>query len=135
MVKASCVCGDSAYDFTGKYQAFIACHCIPCRKVTGADRSLNLVVHKDEVTVTSGTDRLVSRRADSGKDLTYHQCKNCGNTMFAISANAPEMYFLKAGLIDDNDFLNALGPPKTEIYCKYLLDWEKTFDGAQVTQN
>lgn len=55
--------------------------------------------------------------------------------MFAVSAKAPEIYFLKAGLIDDNDFMNALGPPKTEIYCKYLLDWEKTFDGAQLTQN
>lgn len=24
MVKASCVCGKSAYDFTGKYQAFVS---------------------------------------------------------------------------------------------------------------
>ncbi|KAI7787500.1 hypothetical protein LA080_015721 [Diaporthe eres] len=135
MVKASCVCGNSGYEFTGKYQAFLACHCIPCRKVTGADRSLNLVVNKDEVKITSGTDRLVSRSADSGKDLTYYQCQNCGNTMFAVSGKDLDTYFLKAGLIDDNDFLNTLGTPKMEIYCKYLWNWERTFEGAQVTQN
>lgn len=55
--------------------------------------------------------------------------------MFAVSGKAPETYFLKAGLIDDTDFLNKLGTPKTEIYCKYLLNWEKTFEGAELTQN
>ncbi|KAJ0123327.1 hypothetical protein J7T55_011792 [Diaporthe amygdali] len=79
MVRASCVCGDSAYEFTGKYQAYVACRCIPCRKVSGADRSMNLIVHKDEVTIISGTDKSVSREADSGKDLTYlWQYNVCG---------------------------------------------------------
>lgn len=55
--------------------------------------------------------------------------------MFAVSGKAPDTYFLKVGLIDDNDFLNTLGAPKMEIYCKYLWNWEKTFEGAQVTQN
>lgn len=104
------------------------------------------------MTITSGTDRLVSRSADSGKELTYYQCQNvswgncrffkygltirkCGNTMFAVSGKAPDTYFLKVGLIDDDDFLNTLGAPKMEIYCKYLWNWEKTFEGAQVTQN
>lgn len=55
--------------------------------------------------------------------------------MFAVSEKAPDTYFLKVGLIDDNDFLNTLGTPKMEIYCKYLWNWEKTFEGAQVTHN
>ncbi|KAL1872372.1 hypothetical protein Daus18300_004342 [Diaporthe australafricana] len=135
MVKASCVCGGSAYEFTGKYLAYLACRCIPCRKVTGADRSLNLIVQKDEVTVTSGTDKLVSREADSGKDLTYHQCQNCGNTMFAVTGKDPSTLVLKIGLIDDTEFLNDLGAPKMEVYCKYLWKWEKTFEGAQLIQN
>ncbi|KAK7720899.1 hypothetical protein SLS64_001192 [Diaporthe eres] len=89
MVKASCVCGNSAYEFTGKYQAFKR------RQREGPD--------------------LLSVSEFSGKDL--------------------DTYFLKAGLIDDNDFLNTLGTPKMEIYCKYLWNWERTFEGAQVTQN
>lgn len=109
MVKGSCVCGQSAYEWTGDYQAFvrppsysklwcsqrsspqkaslishthtqIACHCIPCRKSSGADRSLNFAIKTDTITVApSSPQRKVARKGDSGKDLTYHQCAHVGD--------------------------------------------------------
>lgn len=55
--------------------------------------------------------------------------------MFSKPEGAPEIAFLKIGLIDDREFLDSLGPPKTHFYCKYLLSWEKPFEGAKLVQN
>lgn len=55
--------------------------------------------------------------------------------MFAAPEKGPEILFLKIGLIDDQDFLRGLSAPKTEIYCKYLLPWETTFEGAKLEQS
>lgn len=60
-----------------KHATQIACHCIPCRKSSGADRSLNLAIKADTITVApSSPQKKVTRKGDSGKDLTYHQCAN-----------------------------------------------------------
>lgn len=58
----------------------------------------------------------------------------CGGIMFSEPEKAPVL-FLKVGLIDDQDFLRGLSAPKMEIYCKYLLPWEKTFEGAKLEQS
>lgn len=55
--------------------------------------------------------------------------------MLASPEKAPEIAFLKVGLVDDEDFLNGLGRPAKEIYCKRMWAWEKTFEGATVEQS
>ncbi|CAN8100350.1 unnamed protein product [Discula destructiva] len=135
MVKGSCMCGQATYEYTGEYSAFIACHCIPCRKTSGADRSMNLVIPSSSITVSPTTqEKLTSRKADSGGDLVYHHCANCGGIMFSEPKNAPEVLFLKIGLLDDKEFLDGLGTPQMDIYCKNSWSWEKPIEGAKVAQ-
>lgn len=55
--------------------------------------------------------------------------------MYAAPAGGADVAYLKVGLIDDVDFVNGLGAPKMEIYCKHLWSWEKTFDGAKLIQS
>lgn len=58
----------------------------------------------------------------------------CGNTIFVTSEALAGLFIVKLGLIDDEDFLNNLGPPKGEIYCKNNWAWEKPFEGAEQKQ-
>lgn len=48
---------------------------------------------------------------------------------------APGLLFLKAGLVDDKDFMDKVGAPAKHIYCKNLWAWEKTTPGAEVEQS
>lgn len=89
----------------------VACHCIPCRKSTGADRSLNLVIPKNAVTPTPGSfDRLVSRKGDSGGDLTYYEC---GNVSSHRGCNDLEVFFAIRYWI----LLMPKAPPSAVISC------------------
>lgn len=63
------------------------------------------------------------------------QQQQCGSIMYAAPAGGADVAYLKVGLIDDVDFVNRLGAPKMEIYCKHLWSWEKTFDGAKLIQS
>lgn len=55
--------------------------------------------------------------------------------MYATPGGDQDVAFLKVGLLDDVDFINGLGAPKMEIYCKYLWSWQKTFDNAKLIQS
>ena len=37
---------------------------------------------------------------------------------------------VKAGTIDDKDFLSGLGKPKKEIFCRNMTAWEEKIPGA-----
>lgn len=52
--------------------------------------------------------------------------------MYSEPKNAPEILFLKVGLLDDKEFLDGLGAPKADIYCKNMWKWEKPIEGAKV---
>lgn len=51
--------------------------------------------------------------------------------MFSAPASIPDMLFLKIGLLDDDAFVDGLGPPVLHSYCRNLWTWERTFDGAE----
>lgn len=61
-------------------------------------------------------------------------CQQCGSIMFAEPKKTPDIVFLKVGLLDDKAFLDGLGAPKMDIYCKNLWSWERPIEGAQVAQ-
>lgn len=55
--------------------------------------------------------------------------------MYAAPSKMPEIAFLKVGLLDDKDYVNGLGAPKMEVYCKNLWTWEQNFEGAKLEQS
>lgn len=59
----------------------------------------------------------------------------CGSCLFSEPEVAPEIVFLKAGLIDDKEFMDKVGPPQKHIYCKNFWAWEKPSEGAETEQN
>lgn len=67
--------------------------------------------------------------------LTYRDNGlQCGSIMFSEPKASPEILFLKIGLLDDKGFLDSLGTPKLDVYCKNLWAWEKPIEGAAVQQ-
>lgn len=54
--------------------------------------------------------------------------------MFSAPKSVPDLVFLKVGLLDDDAFVNSLGPPVLHSYCKNLWTWERTFEDADLLQ-
>ncbi|KAM0712389.1 hypothetical protein Q7P37_011484 [Cladosporium fusiforme] len=130
MAKGSCVCGDWTYKYEGDAAAVAVCHCVPCRKTAGSNGSVNSLIPNAQYSQISGTDKLFTRKGDSGKDVTYHQCSNCSTIMWVDCEALPGLKIVKTGTIDDMDVLkNAV--PTLEMYCKDRPDSFKDLSGVE----
>ncbi|GAB7345655.1 hypothetical protein MBLNU457_3945t1 [Dothideomycetes sp. NU457] len=130
-VKGSCMCGDFAFEFTGQPKAKIVCHCIPCRKSSGTTGSYNLWIPSSSFTIKKGIPKLFTRQGDSGSNVTYSNCPICSNLIYVESDAMPDVKLVKMGLIDDREFLEELGKPGMEIYCKNVCAWEEGWEGTE----
>jgi hypothetical protein len=97
----ACLCGDIQYTVAGELNRIIACHCVNCRKISGAGCSHNLVVKTDQLQVTRGEPQVYADTAASGNRLYRHFCGRCGSSLFSRRAAMPEITVLKAGSLDD----------------------------------
>ncbi|KAF2156958.1 hypothetical protein K461DRAFT_7905 [Myriangium duriaei CBS 260.36] len=134
MPKGSCQCGDFAYQFSGEADITLACHCLPCRKTTGTTGSYNLIVPTANFTVTKGIPKKWSRIGDSGKSVTYNNCPICSTLLFVEAEQLPDKMIVKLGTVDDKAYVESVGTPASEIYCKNMVGWEKPWEGAQTVQ-
>jgi len=106
-------------------------HCIPCRKSSGTTGSYNLLIPSSSFTIKKGIPKLFTRQGDSGANVTYHNCPICSNLIYVEADAMPDHKLVKMGLVDDKAFLEELGRPGSEIYCKNMCAWEQGWEGAQ----
>ncbi|KAF4551234.1 Hypothetical protein D9617_14g076910 [Elsinoe fawcettii] len=131
MPTGSCVCGDFAYEFTGEPAAKAACHCIPCRKTSGTPASYNLIVPESQFKLIRGIPKRFTRKGDSGKDVTYNNCPICSTLLWVEAEALAGIKIVKMGGLDDKEYMDKLGMPESEIYCKNMWAWEKGWEGAK----
>lgn len=105
-------------------------HCIPCRKVSGVTASYNLIVPSPSFTLTGGSPKQYTRLGDSGKSVTYNNCPTCSACLWVEAEAREGVKIVKMGAIDDQEFLDGLGKPEMEIYCRNLWGWEEGIGGA-----
>lgn len=97
-----CLCGQIRYRVQGSLDKIIACHCVNCRKASGAACSHNMVLRTDQLTLEQGEPRVYEDTAASGNRLYRYFCGDCGSALFSRRAQVPEMTVLKAGSLDDS---------------------------------
>ncbi|KAL1956385.1 hypothetical protein VTO42DRAFT_7368 [Malbranchea cinnamomea] len=122
MVSGSCLCRNLSYHISEDTSLKPAiCHCLDCQKLSGSTYSTNLLVPFSSFDV-HGTPKTYRRKGDSGKDVTLNFCDNCGHTLFVTAETMPGLVIVKAGTVDDRNWLNSHSP-SVEIYCKDKLGW------------
>ncbi|KAI6837446.1 hypothetical protein KC327_g5005 [Hortaea werneckii] len=117
MPKGSCACGQAQHEYSGEPAAVVVCHCRPCRKFAGMNGSTNAMVKADQYTKPSSSLMQWKRGGDSGKQVAYNNCANCGTIMYVEAEAMPGIYIFKTGTLDDAETLNKLRPGM-EIYTK-----------------
>jgi hypothetical protein len=100
---AECHCGQLKAIATGEPGRVYVCHCKSCQRRTGA------VVHsgsrwdKSQIRI-EGQDKIYGRMADSGFEIRFHFCPNCGSSVFWEGDRFPDVYGIAVGCFADPDF-------------------------------
>jgi len=89
------------------------------------------LIPSSSFTIKKGIAKLFTRQGDSGANVTYHNCPICSNLICVEADAMPGFKIVKMGLIDDKAFLEELGRPGNEIYCKNMCGWEEGWQGAE----
>jgi hypothetical protein len=77
-----------------------ACHCMDCKKTTGATNVVMLIAKNDAFSYAGETD-IYRKRADSGRESDIHRCAKCGCRMFHHNLASSALVFITAGTLDD----------------------------------
>ncbi|KAF7898945.1 uncharacterized protein EAF01_008158 [Botrytis porri] len=132
MPSGGCFCDAIRISYTGEPGAHLLCHCTDCRKITGATYSNNVVLPEGQFKLESGNPKTISKKADSGNQITSHFCGDCGTTLYRTGDSFPNQVILKAGVLDDVNWPNE-NVPKGELYVKERVKWLSEIpDAAQM---
>ncbi|KAF7880423.1 uncharacterized protein EAF02_007269 [Botrytis sinoallii] len=129
MPSGGCFCYAIRISYTGEPGAHLLCHCTDCRKITGATYSNNIVLPEGQFKLESGNPKTISKKADSGNQVTSHFCGDCGTTLYRTGDSFPNQVILKAGVLDDDNWPNE-NVPKGELFVKERVKWLSEIPGA-----
>ena len=100
---AECHCGQLRAITSGDPDSVYVCHCKACQRRTGA------VIHngsrwlKSQVRI-EGEHKTYGRIADSGFEIRFHFCPNCGSSVFWEGDRSPTTCGIAVGCFADPDF-------------------------------
>jgi hypothetical protein len=120
----SCLCGEVRWRLSARPLAINACHCMDCKKTTGATNVVMLIAKSEAFSSTGKTDTY-RKKADSGREMDIHRCAKCGCRMFHHNLASSALVFITAGTLDDSSW----AVPTSHIWV------EKISPGVQIHED
>ena len=99
-----CLCGAVRYTLKARPLTVSACHCIDCKRLTGATNNLSVTVLRDQLE-HSGDTAAYRKTADSGRQADVVRCAKCGTRLWHEPHAAPDRAFLMGGTLDDSSWV------------------------------
>ena len=138
----TCLCGAVSVILTGKPTAVSICHCVICRKLSGAPFSAQALVKGTQVSVVSNGDDAGDRNGGDGSSqqassvasrpalLTYasspaierHRCAACQSPVYATLAKG-KMAAVPLTVLDDVKNDDELAPTHHMYYGDRIMDF------------
>ena len=92
------MCGGVRYEAEGPLSAMVRCHCVQCRKASGAEFATNGSVRADGFRVVAGAELLREYASSPGQARVF--CGRCGSPLFKRSETAPDEIRIRLGTLD-----------------------------------
>ena len=99
-VTGGCLCGACRYEYDGEVGPANYCHCADCRRVTGSAFNVSVRLQRAHFKI-EGPVKYFAKQGDSGTIVARYFCGDCGSPLYTASPKHPDLYFVKAGSLDD----------------------------------
>ena len=123
MLKGSCLCGGVCYEALGPVTLMARCHCVQCRKASGAEFATNASVPRDTFRVVTGESLLGVWESSPGAERVF--CTRCGSPLFKREGGHPEQVRLRLGCLDDDGFAKR---PELHVFVSSKPCWSEITD-------
>lgn len=127
----SCLCAAVRYRLNARPLAANACHCMDCKKLTGATNLLMLLCERDAFVHEQGEVERYCKRADSGNAIDIVRCASCGVRLWHEPLSAPQLVFVAAGTLDDPSWV----VPTSHIFTRSVSSGVVIQDDALVLRD
>ncbi|EAW08956.1 GFA family protein [Aspergillus clavatus NRRL 1] len=133
MATGGCFCGKIRVQYSGQPIKTALCHCVDCRKLTGALYTCSFVVKTVDLKI-SGSPKEIAKTSDSGNYIKNYFCSDCGTPLYGRKIHSSgvldQVTIVRAGIFDDIDFLNQY-KADAEIYNSSRVSWMSPIEGAE----
>jgi hypothetical protein len=123
MLAGSCLCGGVKYEAEGPLVGMARCHCVQCRKASGAEFATNGSVAKEHFRILAGEELLARWESSKGQFRVF--CGRCGSPLFKEDANRPYQVRLRLGCLDSE----AEQTPLFHVFVSEKPSWSEISDG------
>lgn len=79
--ESSCSCGQLSLKYTGDILRTSVCHCFSCQKRTGSAFGYQARLDAAQTEI-KGESKIFKNKGDSGSEVSFHFCPNCGSTVY-----------------------------------------------------
>jgi hypothetical protein len=126
--RAACSCGQLSIVCSGEPVRISICHCLACQRRTGSVFSTQARYRCSDVVAINGSSNSYIRTADSGNQLTFRFCPNCGSTVYFQSERQPDLIAIPVGAFADSHF----PAPRVSVYESRMHEWVVPPQGEHV---
>lgn len=124
-IEGQCHCGAVAYEAEVDPQKASICHCTDCQVLSGAPFRASVPARAEDLQFRKGKPSVYVKIADSGNRRAQGFCGNCGTSLYATSADDPQIYNLRLGAVRQRDQI----PPLRQIWCDSAQAWARDITG------
>jgi len=127
-VNGSCQCGNISYQLLAPPLKVIACHCKECQTLSTSVFSITTIVKAESINF-SGDMKTWERSSDSGNRNVASFCPNCGNRIYHINPDEPDLIKLK-GRLQNSDSMQ----PTVHVWLSEKRGWYEIPDDVEKYQ-
>jgi hypothetical protein len=118
MRTASCSCGQLSATVVGDPIRVSVCHCLACQRRTGSVFGAQARFPAAAVTI-QGESREYVRIGDSGGQINFRFCPECGSTVYYTLSGSTEHIAIPVGAFADPTFPG----PQRSVYEERMHPW------------
>ena len=126
-VHGSCHCGNIRYEATVDPQKTSICHCTDCQQLAGTAYRVSVPANEGSFYLLAGQPSVYVKIGSSGARRAQVFCPNCGSALYVHDADAPKIYGLRVGCIEERAML----VPRKQIWCRSALPWTQDLAGME----
>ncbi|MGA2776462.1 MAG: GFA family protein [Steroidobacteraceae bacterium] len=115
-IEGGCLCGAVRYRISGRPLYSVICHCVSCRRASGAPTVAWLTVERNHFEWLSGRPQPFA----SSPGVLRCFCRVCGSPLTYETGTSPNSVDVTSASLDDAN----LFPPTREVWLEHRLSWQ-----------